>query len=258
MEYAFFSDESGISSREKCYSIGAILIPSNLNEHFHDFLLGLTTKHRITTEIKWEKVARSYNVMNFAIDLLKELVAGPYVFTCIVVLKSAYRKWHQNETDAFYTTYTLLLEHCTRELGAAIVAQFDNKSDSYPKHHEVVEVIVNYKLNKSAGSVGKIVRGDSKDSIALQAADILTGAVNAGHHLLLNPDLQINQGKLFLLEKLSAVLGWDALHYDTYPNSSFNIWHFPPEEYRGYPKTREVNPDLSVPNVEYDQLAKRS
>ena len=258
MGYAFYSDESGTSNKEKCYTIGAILVPEDLSQCFNQFLQDLVTKHKIQSEIKWEKISNSYNMMNFAIDLLKELLIGPYVFTCIVVLKSAYRKWHINQEEAFYTTYTLLLEHCTRELKEIITAEIDGRIDSYPKQHEVVEVISNHKLKNDIGSVAKVTKGDSKERLELQAADILTGAVNAAHHLFIDPQLQIHPGKLLLLKRLSAILGWDALHYDTYPNADFNIWHFPFIEYRSVPATREVMPNVSVPNITFDDIKMNS
>ncbi len=254
MGYAFYSDESGTSKYEKCYTIGAILVPEELRTHFSLFLSDLIEKHKIRTEIKWEKISTSYNMMNFAVDLLKEMQNMPYIFTCIVVLKSAYMKWHKNEEDAFYTTYSLLLEHCTKNLEDVISAKIDGKSDSYPKQHEVVEVIVNHKLKNQIGSINNVTKADSKESLELQAADILTGAVNSGHHLYLDNNLQIHPGKLLLLDRMSKMLGWDALHYDTYPNTDFNIWHFPMEEYRAVPETREIVPNKNVPNITLEDL----
>ena len=254
MHYELYSDESGTSNKEKCYTIGAILVPKDWSFYFAEFLNSLVKKHKIQSEIKWEKVNNSYNIMNFAIDVLKELQKGPFIFTCIVVLKSAYIKWQVNQEEAFYTTYTLLLEHIAKELKGNIDANMDNRTDSYSKQNEVVEIISNHKLKKCVGSVAKVTKVDSKKLLELQAVDILTGAVNASHHLYINPKLQINAGKLLLIDRLSSILGLDALHYDTYPNAAFNIWHFPWREYRGVPKTTEIKPDLSIPYITIDDM----
>lgn len=249
VRYVLYADESGVHQSASCYTIGAILVPEEYAGDFQDSLNEVTQRHNISTEIKWEYVRNSYNSMNFAIDLLKLLITGPSVFTCIVVRKDAYRKWQGDQEAAFYITYTLLIEHCTKQLEAQVEATMDQKSESYPKHHEVVGIIANHKLKNNLGEVEQVVRGDSKEHIELQAVDILTGAVNSAHDLYLNPNARVNSGKRLLLDGLSAIVGWDSLHYDTFPNAEFNIWHFPKEEYRAVPATRAPVPDLSIPHI---------
>ena len=171
-----------------------------------------------------------------------------------MVKKDAYRNWKVDRESAFYKTYTMLIAHCTRILRANVTAEMDEKSDAYPKQHEVVEIIANHRLKGFVGNVEKITKANSKGSLELHSADLLTGAVNAAHHIFLNPSAQIHSGKLFLLGKLSAIVGWDHLHYDTYPNSNFNIWHFPMEDYRAVPKTRKIGASLGINNVSYEEL----
>jgi hypothetical protein len=75
---------------------------------------------------------------------------------------------------------------------------------------------------------------------------MLTGAVAASHRVLLDPGAPLNFGKRLAIARMAALLGWDALHYDTMPNDKFNIWHFP-IEYRAFPSTRKVAPARFVP-----------
>lgn len=55
------------------------------------------------------------------------------------------------------------------------------------------------------------------------------------------------------MARLANLLGWDALHYDTYPHSKFNIWHFP-TEYRAQPATRSVERARLVPFIRPEDL----
>jgi len=144
MKFTLYADESGTHDKAKCYTIGAILVPEQYIARFRNDLQDNKEKYKITSEIKWHDIRTSYNIMNFSIDVLRMILRGPYIYTCIVVLKNSYRKWQIDQENAFYTTYTLLIEHCTKNLQATINANIDNKSDSYPKHHEVVEIIAGF------------------------------------------------------------------------------------------------------------------
>jgi hypothetical protein len=84
-----------------------------------------------------------------------------------------------------------------------------------------------------------------------------TGAINTAHNRYLNPEIQINSGKKLLINKLSSMLGWDDLCYDTFPSEDFNIWHFP-EEYRATPATKHINYSSSIPYITAEELLKTS
>jgi hypothetical protein len=105
------------------------------------------------------------------------------------------------------------------------------------------------------GSISDVMQRDSKDFLLIQVADLLTGAINAAHNRYLDPTFTLHPGKEFTISKLAGVLGWDTLWYDTYPNAGFNVWHFPWQEFRGKPRTRNVVPDFGVPYVTPDELA---
>lgn len=79
---------------------------------------------------------------------------------------------------------------------------------------------------------------NSKHNVGIQIADLLTGAITASRSMYLNEDFKINAAKALFINKLSQILGWESLHFDTYPESKFNIWHFP-EECRNTPETKD-------------------
>ncbi len=126
----------------------------------------------------------------------------------------------------------------------------DDRSGSYLKQYEVVEIITNRMLARE-GSTGRIVSVTKENSLnvpGIQAVDILTGAINASHLRYLDSSTEINSGKVLAVGRLAKTLGWDDLCYDTMPNLEMNIWHFP-REYRDIPRTRSVEFDEDVPYV---------
>ncbi len=190
--------------------------------------------------------------MNLSIDLLRYILQSGLCFNSIVVRKSLYNKWQNGPQDqAFYTTYSYLLKHCLKGQTGDYLAFIDDRSESYEKHDEALQVITNRMLNKIAGqaNITAVNQSDSKKYQGIQAADLLTGAIKAAHHLYLDQDCPISPGKELLLNRLAATLGWDALHYDTWPNQKFNIWHFPQEGYRAIPGTKTPQPIFNVPYV---------
>ena len=69
----------------------------------------------------------------------------------------------------------------------------------------------------------------------------------------INHGLTLSKAKEATFIKMSQMLGWDKLHYDTYPNKDFNIWHFPPEN-RAKPGTRKIIPNFSVNAVQDNEI----
>lgn len=251
MEYAMFADESGTHDGSPCFTIGCLLIPTDKLDLFESQVNELIAKHNLPDEeLKWESIRKSHGRINFLIDVMKLLLAdNPYVFMCKVTLKAAYMKWQKNEESAFYTCHTHLLTYSADSLGATIVANIDDKSDSYNKHDEVVQIIANYNLKGKDARVHSVNKQNSKELLLIQIADLLTGAVNSAHNLYQKGDIQLHHGKQLAIRKLAACLGWKYLHHDTYPNSNFNIWHFPEKEFRCTPSTEQVRPNFKVEHV---------
>ena len=253
---SIFCDESGTSGKERCYSIGALSIPSDRVPRFNQVMAELVQTHGVQGEVKWKKVSTSHGLINFGLDCLKNIIRGSTRLSIIVVNKSLYRKWNQgNREEAFYTTYSLLLKSFVKGFSQHFDVVCDDRCDSYPKQDEVVQIVTNNMLAQigSQADLANLAKRDSREYLGLQVVDFFTGAVNCGHDLHLNPEAQVSPGKLLFLERMARILGWDRVVYDTYPNPAFNIWHFP-TEYRRDPETRDVAFDLSVPFVTPDEL----
>ena len=142
-------------------------------------------------------------------------------------------------------------------MGETVKIYIDDRSDSYDKQDEVVEIITNHMLNhlSSSGRVSNVTKADSKDLVCIQVADYLTGALNTAHHQFLNPNWKFSAEKALFISKMAETIGWDRLVYDTYPNANFNIWHFP-IEWRAIPATKGIDEDLSVKFITPEDLTR--
>lgn len=258
-----FADESGTDSRSPCYTIGVVLLGGDEREPFSAEVDRLRQAHGIAYELKWTRIANSHGAINFMLAALDLILRSPTAtFDAIVVNKALFRNWRGDTTKqerAFYQTYTFLLRHVLARVRDTAEISIDARSDSYAKQHEVVETIGNRMLAKlaSTGRIETVKKVDSKTSPGIQVADLLTGAVNAGHVLHLKPDTQVHRGKLLAISRIAEMLGWDHLCYDTFPHPKFNVWHFP-IEYRANPASRNPVPATTVPYVTLADFEKAS
>ncbi|WP_244956957.1 DUF3800 domain-containing protein [Enterovibrio norvegicus] len=135
----------------------------------------------------------------------------------------------------------MLLKGTAQQLKSNLTVLIDQKCDKYKKNDEVVGIIANNMLAQigQERTIEGVSMNDSKQHFGLQVVDILTGAVNAGYLKFLTPGLTLSKAKEMALPKMADLLGWDGIKYDTYPNESFNIWHFPREN-RARPATKPV------------------
>jgi hypothetical protein len=249
-----FADESGTDPKSACYAIGVLLLDSERVEDFNQIVADLRQAHGVPNELKWTKIGTSHGEINLLLHVLeKVLKSGVASFDAMVVNKSLYRNWQTGVADrekAFYQTYTFLLRHILNRVKDTAEIFIDDRSDSYDKQHEVVETIGNRMLSKlqSSGRLASIKKADSKETPGIQVADLITGAIVAGHNLHLNPGFRMHHGKGVALARVAQSLGWDRLCYDTYPEPQFNVWHFP-IEYRATPATVKIVPASQVPFV---------
>jgi len=101
-----------------------------------------------------------------------------------------------------------------------------------------MQTIGNYMLAQlaSSGRLDRVEKVESRESVGVQVADLLTGAITAAHSRKLNSKFPLHKGKQLAIERLADMIGWDDLCYDTMPSDKINIWHFP-KEYRAFPAT---------------------
>jgi hypothetical protein len=249
-----FADESGIHGKTKCYAIGVVSVARSRLDEFNAVFDQLKKRHGVTHEVRWTSVRNGHGLINLAIDWLHRILKSRTArFDVIVVNTELYRKWSRAGADretAFYQTYTYLLRHIARQVGETTEVFIDDRSDEYSKQHEAVETIANRMLNQlqSSGRLDRVTKAPSHEHPGIQVADILTGAVASSHRLLLDPLTPINRAKRLAIERMASLLGWDALHYDTYPHDKFNIWHFP-LEFRDMPGSRSIAVSRMVPFI---------
>ncbi|MEI9942150.1 MAG: DUF3800 domain-containing protein [Pseudomonadota bacterium] len=249
-----FADESGIGGKPKCYAIGIVSVAQRKLAGFNHVFERLTKQHGVSSEVKWENVRNGHGLINLGIDWLHRILKSNTArFDVIVVNTEQYRKWSERGADretAFYLTYTYLLRHLARQVRETTEVLIDDRSDEYPKQHEVVETIANRMLDQlhSTGRLDKVTKVPSHQYPGVQVADLMTGAINAGHRLFLDPDAPLNPGKRLAISRMASLLGWDALHYDTFPHNKFNIWHFP-KTYRAVPASRQIRVPRLTPFI---------
>lgn len=254
MRRVAFTDETGTDGKAPCYAIGVVSCDADCLAGFEQYFSDKLLSHGVVGEGKWKKVKNSHGLINFALDALDAILGSKSCsFDTIVVHTSLYRNWNtplMSREEAFYKTYTLLLRHIASRANLPSDIFIDDRSDSYPKRHEIMETVGNRMLTQlaSAGRLTSVQKVDSRSRVGIQVADLLTGAVNAAHARKINSQFPLNSGKQLALDRLAQMLGWDDLCYDTMPSDKFNIWHFP-TEYRAIPRTRSIVRASKVPYV---------
>lgn len=227
-EYIVFSDESGTHSGPPCFTIGAFVVPVADYDRHTQALEHILLTHGLDDEMKWAKI-RDHRKRNAAalagIDCL--LSAGAR-FSAIVVDKASFTKWQADEEGGFYHAYYELMRFIVREVGGRVLLRMDERSDRYAKQHDVMGIIVNHTMarDRIPSSLVDVEKSDSHDFVLLQFADVLTGAINSDTARVRH-GYPMNADKVEFARALAQRLGWESLHHDTYPNSVFNIWHFP-------------------------------
>ncbi|MEO3876872.1 DUF3800 domain-containing protein [Rheinheimera fenheensis] len=250
-----FADESGTSKGPGCYTIGLVAVPLSYLEEFNSRVNHAYNRSGLQGEIKWEKVRKSAGQINLCLDIFRIVLNSPCTFHAIAVKKSCYRKWHSDEHDAFYTTYNYLIKQSSKYHNSPIEVFIDQRSLQYSKQEELMMIIANNMLASlpTSSKITQVKMENSRLYWGLQVADIITGAINTSYMHFLDKSLHFPLAKRIAVVKMARMLGWTRLDFDTYPNSKFNIWHFP-KETRGIPKTCEVKIDLTDNNITRDQF----
>jgi hypothetical protein len=236
------SDESGIQTGNKCYGIGAFAMPAELYADLDRCLRHILKARNITHELKWSDTPSRPHI-EAACEGIELLLASGARFYSIITEKATFRNWQKDKEEAFYQTYQMLASHVAKSGDDPFELRIDQRSDSYSKRTEVVQIITNYATAKRQGTADLlgVTMIDSKTNVILQMTDMLIGAITADTHKYLSDDRAHSVAKAELVRRFAAFLGWHRLCYDTYPNPDFNIWHFP-TEFRARPGTRAILP----------------
>lgn len=248
-----FMDETGIHD-VPYYTIGALIIEEQELQDVNDKFNKWKTEKKIIGEVKWKDIDKNYSAINLGLGLLQRILEGKYIFHAMVVDKDRYRNWKKNRDEAFYQTVTILLKHIAdRVVNDSIKVFLDQRSTKYPKHDEVTHIIANRMLSKDdiPNEIKSVIQVSSREYPGLQMVDLLIGAINTAHIKEKRPSQSITVGKEIFIERMSNMLGWPGLNFDTVPKIHFNIWHFPLES-RGETREIDFNPYKPVTKEDID------
>lgn len=240
-KYYVFADESGTDWKGACYAIGCFIVPRSAFVGFSGQFYALTREHRLTSEVKWADVKKRPGLAAFARDLAAVVARTKVSYSSIVVRQHGYRIFEEGDYEgAFYRTYTHLMADVAQRCGGSFSIHIDDRNDSYPKQVEVMKIVGNHMLRRADSSlkITLVEKQDSKLLAGIQAADLITGAIRAAHQAYLS-GTSLEASRSRAIQAIASTFGWDALHYDTWPNPKFNIWHFP-RDFRAMPRTVSV------------------
>jgi hypothetical protein len=249
-----FADESGTHGPTRCYGIGAVSLEADRLEAFNAKFAQLKTKHNLGSELNWEELHNRFSDINAILDWVDVILrATTATFDVIVVNTALYKNWScstMTREKAFYRTYTQLLTTVAKRGAAPTKVSIDERSDSYPRNNEVIELVGNRMLAQLAesGTLKNVEMVSSAATPGIQVADVLVGLIVAAHTRLLDLDAPMNPAKHLAIDRVATMFGWDHLFYDTMPLSKLNIWHFP-IEWRAQPRTRDIKYSGMVPYV---------
>jgi len=153
----------------------------------------LKKKHNFYAEIKWSKVSKSK--LRFYLDLVDYFFATDLQFRTVGVEKSKINNdaFNQDYDDFYYKMYYYLLNHNLSSLY------------NYNVYLDIKDTLSAYKVNKlkdilntKFGVFRNIQNIRSHESIILQIADFLMGAISYLH----NDEHQQNKAKVQIIKKI--------------------------------------------------------
>ncbi len=224
MEYDVYCDESRpdlIYSKtpEACYLlIGSLWVPTSLRSTLKSEVHALRDTHRIGGEFKWNKVSSSK--LGFYLDLIDLFFSYRTQLRFRSILVNAWKyKSSYNDGDnelGFYKFYYQLLFHWL-VLG-----------DSHYVFCDIIKYKHKYRLSdlsRCLGVIDSIFRDvfiqyvPSKQSILIQMADVLLGAVSSR----MNETIQPGSSKAILVDRIEQHLG-HTIRPTPQSESKFNVF----------------------------------
>lgn len=228
-DHIALSDESGTHAGSPCFTIGALVTPAqDFGRHTAE-LQRILDRYQIADEVKWEKIGSFRKRSEAALTGVNYLLDSGVRYSAIVVDKATFRKWQTDKEDGFYHAYYELVKHIAGQIGGRVSLRMDERTDRYEKQPEVMGIIANHALARQhlPAQLVEVEKSRSHDFVLLQFADVITGAINSDTARV-RAGAPMNDGKQQFAAQLAQGIGWGDLHFDTFPNSTFNVWHFPP------------------------------
>ncbi len=221
MKYEVYCDESCVEalfdkSSHRYVVIGGVWIPSESREDLKDVLKGIKASYKFPGEMKWNKISPS------TVAMYKELIETffnsykiRYRAICINSADLNHQRFNHGSGElGFYKFYYLLIHHWLI------------KDNSY-------SIFVDYKVNgnrhrvKELGdilqktSLSEITRTQalpSDESVLIQLADVLTGAVASAYN-----KENTSESKISILGQIESFLG-HSINGTSLLEPKFNIF----------------------------------
>jgi len=147
-------------------------VPYNQIKIHKEFIKDLKIKHHFYGEIKWNKISTSKKP--FFLELVDYFFSSDLLFRTIIIKKQQINSLDQQEFDNFYYKMYYQLIHHKIDMAANYNIYLDFK-DTLSKFK--VRNLMNI-LQTQYGVINKLQIIHSKESVFLQLADLLMGAVN--------------------------------------------------------------------------------
>lgn len=189
----------GDKSKDRYMVIGGVWIPYSYRNDVKDKFKCLKSEYGVNGEVKWNNVSPSK--LDFYLQIIDLFFQNPVQFRCIVVdsKRVDIHNYHDDDNElGFYKFYYQMLIHWLNEREDYWI-YLDYKKNKLPNRLHTLKNI----LNNSTFSVVKSVQAiDSKQSVLIQMADLLIGAVGYKYH-----NLTGSEAKLKLIERIEENLG---------------------------------------------------
>jgi hypothetical protein len=232
--YNVYCDESSIENVENPFLvIGALYMRRELRDEIKAKLNELKSKHGYRGEIKWTKTtSRVLPLYQEAVDLFAGYAAEDLQFHCIKIERATidYKLYHHGDREeGFYKFYYQLFKNKFKD-GCSYFIYLDYKPTKLKNRVFVLEYYLKYRASKFSDSVIRCVQAQhSKQSLFIQLADLLTGAVNYDN----NQNEQKSAPKKQLVEHLAKAINKENLKFCSLPSESkFNIFCIDPGKNR--------------------------
>lgn len=207
----------GQNSLDRYMVIGGIWIPRNARKNVKNEIKKLKEKHNLYGEIKWRNVSPSK--IDFYLELVDLFFNTPELrFRCIVVDSHNVdlEAYHESDSElGFYKFYYQLLKHWIGNWEEYWIF-LDHKKNKLPDRLHTLERVLN---NSTSGFIREVQAIESKESLLIQMADVLMGAVGYKIH-----DKATSDAKLSLISRIESNIG-TPINRGTYRDAvKFNIF----------------------------------
>jgi len=210
MKFDVYCDESSpdlLYHREasKFSLISSLWLPHEKRVEFKQSINEIKEKHHYYSEIKWKKV--SNNHMDFFVDLATFFFSAEYLrFRAIMIESDKIDLVKFNQGDAelgFYKFYYQLLHHWLLDFNEYYIFLDYKTNKERFRIKDLWKALSNSNFTTNVKNVQSI---PSKESLGIQLADFLVGAINSKFNSKIK-----NEAKLSVIAKIEELKGSELM-----------------------------------------------